>query len=47
MIIAIWFTVIFFIMLVGFGLVLLTFRHWYRESRKKVQNEAALPESAV
>ena len=42
MIIAVWFTVIGFIMLVGFGLVILTFRHWYLEYRKKAEHETTL-----
>lgn len=34
MIVAAWFTLVFLIILVGFGLVGLTFRHWWKESRK-------------
>lgn len=37
MIVAAWFTLVFLIILVGFGLVGLTFRHWWKESRKKAK----------
>ncbi len=41
MIVALWFTIVGFVLLVGFGLTALTFRHWYLEKRKKAQNEGS------
>ncbi|MNL23079.1 hypothetical protein D3C87_1444470 [compost metagenome] len=34
MIVATWFTIVFIIILIGFTLVGLTFRHWWKESKK-------------
>ena len=34
MIVATWFTLVFIIILIGFTLVGLTFRHWWKESKK-------------
>lgn len=44
MIVAVWFTTIGLIMLVGFGLVILTFRHWIIEhnKRKRLADESSL-----
>lgn len=38
MIVFAWFTVIGFVILVGFGLLIATFVHWFKEWRKKQQN---------
>ena len=41
MIVATWFTLVFIIILIGFTLVGLTFRHWWKES-KRLKAEAAI-----
>lgn len=46
MIVAIWFGTVGLVMLVGLGLVVLTFRHWIQEhnKRKRLANETSLPQ---
>ncbi len=46
MIVAAWFTMIGLVMLVGLGLVVLTFRHWIQEhnKRKRLANETSIPQ---
>lgn len=39
MIVFTWFAIIIFIILVGFTLVGLTFRHWYKESKALKQQQ--------
>lgn len=41
MIVFAWFALIAIIMLVGFGLVIATFIHWYKESRRRANADDA------
>ncbi|UOF01725.1 hypothetical protein [Bdellovibrio reynosensis] len=47
MIVFTWFAIIIFIILVGFTLVGLTFRHWYKESKALKQQQRLAESQAV
>ena len=42
MIIAMWFTMVFIVILVGFTLVGLTLRHWAKQKKMTNENQAAI-----
>lgn len=45
MIVAAWFTIVAFIVLLGFSIVIATFIHWFKQSRKKAAAVALPAES--
>ncbi len=46
MIVAVWFTIVFFILLVGFGVLIVSFWHWSKErdAKKRTVHEVTLSE---